>query len=324
MPTVREIKKRIKSVDNITQITRAMEAVAASRVRRAQARVLASRSYSEKAWEILLNIHEMSPTGLTLHPLLAEREQVRNALIVIISADRGLAGAYNANILRAGQLFARRLAIPTRYITIGRKARDAILRSGEEIIAEFSDLPDEPTLASLAPISHLASDEFLSGRVDRVFIAYTDFINMLTQRPSVLGWLPLVPYTTKDQVVAEYVKSTPTISGGLSGYEYEPGPETILQEIVPRFTQLQLYQAVLESRASEHAARMVAMRNASDSASELTSQLKLVYNKARQAVITAEILDIVGGAEALQETLEALASQIEKQLEEKSSNGMTA
>ncbi len=314
MPTVREIKKRIKSVDNIAQITRAMEAVAASRVRRAQARALASRAFSEKAWEILLNIHEMSPPGLILHPLLAEREAIRSALIVIISADRGLAGAYNANILRMSHRFADRLTLPTRYITLGRKARDAMLQSGEAVIAEFSDLPDEPTLADLSPITQLATEEFLSGRSDQIFIAYTDFVTMLSQRPVVLGWLPLIPYSTEDQVAAEYVKDTPDVSESGSDYEYEPGPEAILSEIVPRFTQLQLYQAVLESRASEHAARMVAMRNASDAAGELTSQLTLVYNKARQAVITAEILDIVGGAEALQETLDSLAKQIEADL----------
>ena len=311
MPTVREIKKRIKSVDNIAQITRAMEAVAASRVRKAQARALASRVYSEKAWEILLNVHQMSPGSLVLHPLLAEREEIRSALIVLIAADRGLAGAYNANILRASQRFAERLNVPTRFITMGRKARDAIYRSGAELVGEFSDLPDEPTLAALSPIARLASDEFLAGRADRVFIAYTDFINMLTQRPTVLGWLPLIPYTTDDQVAAEYVKETPKVSSGQSGYEYEPGADAILNEIVPRFTELQLYQATLEARASEHAARMVAMRNASDAASDLNSQLTLVFNKARQAVITAEILDIVGGAEALQETLDALAEQLE-------------
>ena len=314
MPTVREIKKRIKSVDNIAQITRAMEAVAASRVRRAQAQALASRAYSEKAWEILLNIHQMSPTGLVLHPLLAEREEIRSALIVIISADRGLAGAYNSNILRVSQSFADRLAIPSRYITIGRKARDAMSRSGADVIGEFSDLPDEPSLTALSPITQLASEEFLSGRTDQVFIAYTDFVNMLSQRPAVLGWLPLVPYHTHDQVAAEYVKESPYVSGSMSDYEYEPSAEAILNEIVPRFTQLQLYQAALESRASEHAARMVAMRNASDAAGELTSQLTLVYNKARQAVITSEILDIVDGAEALQETLDSLAKQIEENM----------
>ena len=323
MSTVREIKKRIKSVDNISQITRAMEAVAASRVRRAQARAFASRAYSEKAWEILLNVHQMSPTGMALHPLLAEREEVRSALIVIVSADRGLAGAYNANILRAGQRFAERLAVPTRYITVGRKARDAMFRIGAEVIGEFSDLPDEPMLTTLAPISQLASEEFLSGRADQVFIAYTDFINMLTQQPVVLGWLPLIPYTTEDQVAAEYVKAAPSVSGGMGGYEYEPGPEAILNEIVPRFTQLQLYQAVLESRASEHAARMVAMHNASDAAGDLTSQLTLIFNKARQAVITSEILDIVGGAEALQETLDALAQQLEEGAKVQT-NGVTA
>ena len=323
MPTVREIKKRIKSVDNISQITRAMEAVAASRVRRAQARALASRAFSEKAWEILLNVHQMAPTGVLLHPLLAEREEIRRTLMVIISADRGLAGAYNANILRVSQRFSERMQGPTRYITIGRKARDAMFRIGADVIGEFSDLPDEISLQALNPISQLASEEFLSGRADQVFIAYTDFVNMLTQRPIVLGWLPLIPYSTEDQVAAEYVKESPSVTEVMSGYEYEPGPEAILNEIVPRFTQLQLYQAALESRASEHAARMVAMRNASDAAGELTSQLTLVYNKARQAVITSEILDIVGGAEALQETLDSLAQQIEKDMSTQT-NGVIA
>ncbi len=313
MATAREIQKRIRSVRNISQITRALEAVSASRVRRAQARVLASRAYAEKAWELLLNVQAGAGGGATMHPLLEERGEIRNLMIVLITSDRGLAGAFNANIIRVAQRFAGRMDLPVQYVTIGRKGRDAMVRAGSNVVAEFSDLPSEPGISDIAPATRLAIDAFLAGEVDDVFIAYTDFVNMLSQRPAVLGWLPLIPHTIEDQVAAEYVKDVPALSEGVASYEYEPGPEAILQEIVPRFTELQLYQALLESQASEHAARMVAMRNASDNATQLVGDLTLEYNKARQTAITAEILDIVGGTEALQDAMDDMAQRIEEQ-----------
>jgi len=232
-----------------------------------------------------------------------------------------LAGAYNSNIIRVAQRFGERLGKPVKYITVGRKGRDSMIRAGENVLAEFSDMPAEPKVSDIAPITRLAIDEFLSGRVDDVFIAYTDFINMLTQKPTVLGWLPLVPHEIEDSVAAEYVKDVPKVTEGQSDYEFEPSPQAILEEIVPRFTELQLYQGVLESQASEHSARMVAMRNASDNASQLTSDLTLVYNKARQAAITSEILDIVGGAEALNDSISAAADEIEKMMVHAETNG---
>lgn len=310
MATAREIKKRIRSVRNISQITRALEAVSASRVRKAQARVLASRAFAEKAWEILLNVQSTGTKGIPLHPLLTAREEIKQAMIVLVTSDRGLAGAYNTNIIRVAMRFAERLGKPVRYVTVGKKGRDSLIRIGQNVIAEFSHLPADPSVADIAPVSRLAIDEFLSGTVDAVFIAYTDFINTLTQRPVVLNWLPLLPYSTEDQVMAELLKDVPSVSAGKSDYEYEPNAAAILDEIVPRFTELQLYQAVLESQASEHSARMVAMRNASDNATQLIGDLTLVYNKARQASITAEILDIVGGAEALQASIDTLADDI--------------
>ncbi|MCS7069891.1 MAG: ATP synthase F1 subunit gamma, partial [Anaerolinea sp.] len=302
---------RIRSVKNIGQITRALEAVSASRVRRAQARVLASRAFAEKAWEILLNVQSTS-RGTALHPLLTPPPaELKSALIILITSDRGLAGAFNTNIIRVAHRFAGRIPqTQVKYITVGRKGRDALIRLHEPVIAEFSN-PAEPTIAHINPIVRLATDEFLSGRVDEVFVAYTDFINTLTQRPTVLRLLPLVPYETDDQVAAEYIKGAPKVTTGKLDYEYEPNAQAILDEIVPRFTALQLYQAVLESQASEHSARMVAMRNASDNASGLVEDLTLVYNKARQAGITAEILDIVGGAEALQASLDKATHTIE-------------
>lgn len=310
MATARETKKRIRSVKNISQITRALEAVSASKVRRAQMRVLASRAFAEKAWEILLNVQAAGQVGPAMHPLLEERSEIKNILIVVIASDQGLAGAFNTNILRVAQRFEERLGKPVRYIAVGRRSRDTLIRAGKNVIAEFSDLPAEPTIADISPISRLAIDQFLSGEVDDVFIAYTDFINKLTQRPVVLGWLPLVPHTIDDQVASEYVKDVPKVSSGSLNYEYEPDPEAILQEIVPRFTELQLYQAVLESQASEHSARMVAMRNASENAAQLTDALTVIYNKARQAAITSEILDIVGGTEALQAEMDKVVNQL--------------
>lgn len=309
MPSARDIKNRIRSVKNIGQITRAQETVAASRVRRAQARVLASRAFSEKAWEILLNVQSSGTKGIPLHPLLASRENVKNVIIVLVTSDRGLAGAFNSNIIRVAERFAHRLNKPVRYITIGRKGRDSLIRAGANVMAEFSDLPAEPTIATIAPIARLAIEEFLSGSADQVFIAYTDFVNTLTQKPVVLSWLPLIPYHTEDQVMGEMIKDVPEVSSGKSDYEYEPSAAAILEEIVPRFTELQLYQALLESQASEHSARMVAMRNASDNAAQLMADYTLIYNKVRQAAITAEILDIVGGANALQASIDHVGEQ---------------
>ena len=309
MPTLREVKNRIRSVKNIAQITRALEAVSASRVRRAQARVLASRIYAEKAWEILVNVQAASK-NLPLHPLLTEREEINRVMVVVITSDRGLAGAYNTNILRVAQRFETRLGKPVDYVTVGRKGRDSLARLGANIVASFTDMSAEPKVAEITPIARIAMDAYLNGEVDEVLIAYTDFINMLAQRPAVLGWLPLTTHTVAEQVAAEYVKDVAAVSGGTQNYEYEPSATAVVDEIVPRFTELQLYQALLEAQASEHAARMAAMKNATDNATQLTADLTLQYNKARQAEITAEILDIVGGANALQQAIDKTAADI--------------
>ncbi len=309
MPTLREVKNRIRSVKNIAQITRALEAVSASRVRRAQARVLASRAYAEKAWEILINIQAASK-NLPLHPLLTSREEVNKVMVVVITSDRGLAGAYNTNILRVAQRFATRLGKPVDYVTVGRKGRDSLARLNADIVASFTDMPAEPKITDITPIARIAMDAYLSGEVDEVLIAYTDFVNMLAQRPAVLGWLPLTTDTIAQQVASEYVKDVASVSAGIQNYEYEPSAAAVVDEIVPRFTELQLYQALLEAQASEHAARMAAMRNATDNATQLTADLTLQYNKARQAAITAEILDIVGGANALQQAIDNSADEI--------------
>jgi F-type H+-transporting ATPase subunit gamma len=299
MASAREVKNRIRSVKNISQITKALEAVSASKVRKAQERAQSTRTYAEKAWEILINVQRANE-GLLLHPLLSEREAVKSVMIILITADRGLAGPYISNIIRVADNFERRFDGPVQYVTVGKRGRDTMLRQGANIVAEFSNLPDEPTIEDIRPIARVGINAFLNNEVDEVLIAYTDFINLLTQRPSIIGWLPLTTNTIAERVAEDAVKEPPKVSEMQMDYDYEPNATAVVEEIVPRFTELQLYQALLEAKASEHAARMQAMRNATDNASQLQDDLTLEYNKARQAAITSEILDIVGGAEALE------------------------
>ena len=293
MANAREVRIRIRSVKNIAQVTRALQAVSASNVRKAMAAMLRTRPYATKAWQVLTHIAGQ-PGRASLHPLLTPRAEDRNELVVLVTGDRGLAGAYTSNIVRfALQRFNYR-EVPVSYIAIGRKGRDMLIRRRKKVIAEFSHLPAAPTFTDVSAIGRLAVDEFLYGNVDRVYLVYTDFINMVKQVPDIKQLLPLEIGIGEGRV--EVFEQAKKVS---AAYIYEPNEEEILDEIVPRFTALQVYQAVMESLASEHAARMVAMKNATDSASDLASALQLELNKARQQGITGEILDIVGGVEAM-------------------------
>lgn len=294
MPTAREVRLRIKSVKNIAQVTRALQAVSASKVRKAMQAVTNTRPYATKAWQVLTHI-AMQPGRGTLHPLLTRREQVRSVLVLLVTGDRGLAGAYTTNIVRFTLQNFNNYPVPVRFITVGRKGRDLMARRRKEIIAEFSQLPAAPAFMDVSAIGRLAVEEFLNGRSDEVYLVYTDFINMARQVPRLQKLLPL-EVTAEDARVVGFGESR---TGPAASYIYEPGQNEILDEIVPRFTALQVYHAILESLASEHAARMVAMKNATDSATELAEALQLEYNKARQQSITNEMLDIAGGAEAL-------------------------
>ncbi len=297
METLREIRRRIRSVQNLAQMTRAMEAVSASKVQKAQAAVLATRPYAHRAWEVIVNLS--SVRGIPLHPLLTVREPVRSALIIVFSSDRGLCGAYNHNVVRAATDYARLLGVPVRYVAVGKRGRNILWRLRAPLIAQFSGLPAVPRLTDVTAIARLAMDEFLSGNVDAVFLAYTDFINLLRQRPVVRRLLPLRPTCLEDQVVCEYVVDMRP--AGAVDYIYEPSAEALLDVVLPRFTELQVYQTALEAAASEHAARRAAMRNATDNAEELIRDLTIIRNKARQHAITKELLDIAGGAEALRQ-----------------------
>ncbi len=294
MTSAREMRLRIQGVSNIAQVTRALEAVSASKVRQAQRAVELTRPYATKAWDVLQHLSRQ-PARDYIHPLLKERDTIDEILVILITGDRGLAGAYNSNIVRFALEQFSDAPAPVRYIVVGRKGRDMMARRGQKIQAEFSNLPTAPSYADVSAIGRLAVDEYLEDQVDHVYLVYTDFVNLLKQVPVKKLLLPLEVEAETERVM-EYGQKA---SGPEPAYIYEPGMEELIERIVPRLTALQVYQAILESLASEHAARMVAMRNATENAHELVYALRLTYNKARQSAITSEILDIVGGAEAL-------------------------
>ncbi len=293
MASTREMRLRIRSVKNLSQVTRALETVSASKVRRAVQAYSQTKPYSEKALKVLLHVARQ-PGHQSLHPLLVERDEIKKTLVVMVSSDRGLAGAYNVNILRHTLHEFDHNPVPVQYIAVGKKGRDMLIRRRKNLLAEFSNLPNSPSFTDVASIGQLIVDEYLNGDVDEVYIAYTEFGSMLRQTPITRK---LLPYVT--EIVPDGVHKLTATHKTNAVFTYEPGQKELLDEIIPRFTALQVYQAIISSMASEHAARMVAMRNATDSAKELISVLQLDYNKARQQSITNDILDITGGADAL-------------------------
>lgn len=292
MASAREMRLRIKSVKNISQVTRALEAVSAAKVRKAIQALTATRSYATKAWQVLTHITNQ-PGTVNLHPLLTARTDPKNAIVIVMTADRGLAGAYNTNVIRYVLQRFDKYHLPVKYITVGRKGRDLLLRMRKPILADFSNLASAPKFSTLSSIGRLVVDDFIKGDVDEVHLIYTEFVSMARQVTRAKRLLPLE--ISGDQLVKDFGEHH---TAAAAAYEFEPDQKEILDEMIPRFTALQVYQAVLESQASEHAARMVAMRNATDNAKELVTALQLAYNKVRQQAITNDILDIVGGAEA--------------------------
>lgn len=295
MPNTREVRLRIRSIKNISQVTRALQAVSTSKVRKSMATLMQTRPYATKAWQVLTNIANQ-PGRDNLHPLLTQRKMISAGLVIVITGDRGLAGAYNTNIIRFALQQFSKYPYPIRYVAVGRKGRDLLIRLRKNVVAEFSNLPAAPTYTDVSAIGKLAIEEFLTQKVDEVFLVYTDFVSMVRQIPTVRKILPLEYQRGEERVETFDANARHHIE---ATYIYEPDMDTILDRIVPRFTSLQVYQAILEAQASEHAARMVAMKNATDAATELAASLQLEYNKARQQVITNEMLDIAGGAEAL-------------------------
>jgi len=282
--TEREIKLRVRSVRNIQQVTKAQQTISASKMRRAQDAVLASRPFEQRLREVLNDLAPYADPEAS--PLLVKRP-VKRALIVLVTSDRGFVGGMNTNNVRNALRHAESLPA-TGWIPVGRKGIGQLRRFTQPVVAEFSGLGDRPTTADTNAVVKVLVEEFLAARVDEVYLSFTRFVNTLRQTPTVRRILPLVP---EEEDMDE---RAPNLQ-----YIFEPDPETVLGAVLPRLLEVAVYQAVLESLASEHSARLIAMRNATDAAGDLISELTLQANKARQWRITKEMLEIASGAEAM-------------------------
>lgn len=285
MPSAQDIRRRIKSVKNIGQITKAMKMVAAARLRRAQERAIASRPYTDKIKEVLANVS--ANAAETALPLLEVREVKRSGFI-IIGSDKGLAGAYASNVIKEALPLIREKR-ESGLITIGRKARDYFKRRKFTIDAELTGFSEKPTYLHAVDIVKLASEGFLDGQYDEIYLVYTEFLSPINQKPTTIRLLP-VDHT------AQQVDGKPE---GQQEYIFEPSAEEVLSVLLPQYLETTVYNALLQAAASELGARMTAMSSATDNAEELIAKLTLNYNKVRQASITREISEIVGGVEAL-------------------------
>ena len=286
MPNTRDIRRRIKSVKNTQQITRAMQTVSAAKMRKAQQFATAGREYSELLNRVLVSLRERVQQDS--HPLLAERP-VKKELTIVISTDKGLCGALNSNLFReAGNLDREK----TDFIASGRKAAQYLARTKRHLIADFA-VKDAATLAETKQISKFALEKFLSGEVDKVNVIYSKFVNTLVQKPTFQTLLPISPATLPGAGEEDRKANDPSLAAGnRNGYIFEPDAGSVLDGILPEYVHFQIYQMVLDARASEHSARMVAMKNATDNAKSLIKDLTLEYNKVRQAGITTELLEI--------------------------------
>jgi F-type H+-transporting ATPase subunit gamma len=295
MPSLKDIRSRIGSVRNIAQITRAMEMVAASRMKRAQDSILAARPYADELEEALSRVAAAQSVTEEINPLLARRP-VRRVAMIVITTDRGLAGSLNANATRTVLRWVTdRPArgdgsgpVEIEAITVGRKGRDALRRAGVPIAAHFAQLGDRPSFGDVTPIARLVTQDFLEEKYDEIDIAYSAFVSTLAQKPQINTLLPV----ERPDIGEEHQRTN-------DEYLFEPSPEAVLSRLLPHYVAIGIYRAVLENNASEQSARMIAMRNSTDNANELIGDLTLVYNKTRQATITREMIEIASGAEAL-------------------------
>jgi F-type H+-transporting ATPase subunit gamma len=315
MAQTKEISRRIKSVTSTKKITKAMEMVAASKMRKAIEAVLKTRTYANLSWEMVLHLARLAETkSETLHPLLTKRKEIKKAAIILISSNRGMCGAYNSAIISKAKESIKKHNVETDFILAGKKGL-ALNNQNYNIVAEFekNDLLNDAK--DIYPIITMVLSDYLAGKYDKILVAYTDFINPAKQIPRVKQLLPL-EISVEDEylgVVGEDPKVGVSQSmmaektkqhlgfNNFNDYTFEPSPDEVLDLIIPRLLEVQLYQAFLEANASEHSARMTAMHQATEAAGDMVSELTLFYNKARQASITAEIAEISAGANALAE-----------------------
>lgn len=310
MPTAtRDIQRRIRSVTSTKKITKAMELVASAKMRRASQAVIATRPYTNRAWEMLLNLSQR--TESSHHPLLAEWPTVKKIGVVLVASSRGLVGGFNAQLTAAVAAEVQRMrngaGIDVEVILMGKKGRSIMTQHGLPVVAEFPKEDVVTRVVDIRPMAKLAIDRFLDGTYDRVVVAFADYVSTLVQKPRLRQILPLSGAgfaagivgleTTKERqdIVREEQAEERTFE-----YLFEPGPDTVLEYVLPRLVEMQIYRAVLETNASEQAARMVAMKSASDAASDLIDDLTLTFNQARQASITQDLSEISAGRAALE------------------------
>ncbi|MDD2807352.1 MAG: ATP synthase F1 subunit gamma [Patescibacteria group bacterium] len=301
------IKGRIRSIGNTKKITKAMEMVDGAKMRKAVAAVLASRAYADLAWSMIFNL--TAGVNEIANPLLQPRAEVKNILYVLFSSNRGLCGGYNSRVVAEAFQQSQRFngyGATAHWLAVGKKAADAIVRSGRTLEAQFEKPERVATSADVMALSHLIINGFSDGTYDKVMIIYTDFVTPLVQQAKVKQLLPLEKNSddtlgAAEEVFTDQPKPIQTrVKSAAIEYMFEPDPEIVLDQLLPRFIEVQLYQAMLESAASEHSARMIAMRNATDAAADMIDSLTLLFNQARQASITREIAEISGGKAALE------------------------
>ena len=295
----REIKTKIKSTQNMRKVTRALEMVSASKIRKAQDLMKASRPYAKQMRKVIAHIAQAS-TDFT-HPFLVQREKTARVAYVVVTTDRGLCGGLNSNLFRRlipAMREWQEQGVEVDVLAIGQKAVQFFRRiKGVNLIGSVTHLGEKPKLEQLIGVIKVVLDKYSDGKLDRVFLAYNDFVNTMTQKPSIEALLPL-PLVAK-QLEERHEAGVEVEQSHDWDYIYEPDAASVLEYVLGRYVESVVYQGVLENLASEHAARMVAMKSASDNASKVIGELTLVYNKARQAAITQEISEIVGGAAAV-------------------------
>lgn len=299
--STRIIRRRIKSVTSTKKITKAMELVSAAKMRKAVQAVLATRPYSQAAWRAVSELAKV--TDAAWHPLLRREPKGGRELVILFASDRGLCGGFVSQLLKAFFFFVKgRDAARLDVVTVGRKGLDAVARRGLKPIASFTDLDVGPRVAEIRPIARLAADGFTDGTYDAVFLCFTDFRSAISQRPVTRQLLPLAPIAGLGEVegAGEEKDAGEKLDLAAREYVFEPSPAAVLDVMLPRLVEAQVFQAVLESSASEQSARMVAMRSATDAATEMIDALTLTYNQARQAGITREIAEISSGKAALE------------------------
>jgi len=313
MTNAKEIKKRIKSIGNTKKITKAMEMVAAAKMRRSVESVLRTRTYANLGWETIINIASASKSGEPVHPLLEKRKGDAKSLIVLIASNRGLCGGFNSAVVNKAVHSAQKHNENCDFIVIGKRGSAVYKRFGYDIISEFAKNDTDPRLSEVIPVARLIIREFLAKKYDKVLLAYTDFFSPIKQVPRVRQILP-VEIDSNDEYLGavgksdklgtsrEFIKEKDhkhLVYG--SSFKYEPEELEVLNLILPRMIEVQLFQGLLESNASEHSARMAAMNQATGAASDLVDELTLFYNKARQSAITSEIAEISAGAASLRD-----------------------